>query len=132
MISTIKWINKARKVKVAEPIPILPIWSAKMANFSCKGVSSSSFWSFDLLIPYLLFLPIARTIIKPVPYITLEPETKKGLLLTPALKSSLWIWSVYPVTELSSVDILFPLKMIPSTLIISPVYTWTTSPTKSS
>lgn len=60
-----------------------------MANFSCKGVSSSSFWSFDLLIPYLLFLPMASTIIKPVPYITLEPETKKGLLLTPALKSSL-------------------------------------------
>lgn len=36
------------------------------------------------------------------------------------------------MTELSSVDILFPLKMIPSTLMISPVYTWTTSPTKSS
>ena len=121
MISMIKWINKARKVKVADPIPILPIWSANTANFSCRGVSSSSFWSFDLLMPYLLFLPIASTIMNPVPYITLEPETKKGLLLTPTLKSYLWIWSVSPVTELSSVDILFPLKMIPSTLIIYPV-----------
>lgn len=100
MISIIKWINKAKKVKVADPIPILPIWSAKTANFSCKGVSSSSFWSFDLFIPYLLFLPMARTIINPVPSITLEPDTKKGLLLTPTLKSYLWIWSVYPVTEL--------------------------------
>ena len=93
-MSTIKWPSNARKVKVADPIPILPIWSANIPNFSCKGVSSSSFWSFDLLIPYRLFLPIASTIINPVPSITLEPDTKKGLLLTPTLKSYLWIWSV--------------------------------------
>ncbi len=63
---------------------------------------------------------------------TLEPETKNGLLLTPTLKSYLWTWSVSPVTELSSVDILFPLNTIPSTEIIYPVSTWTTSPTNNS
>lgn len=92
--SIIKWINKAANVNVADPIPIFPIWSAKIANFYCNGVSSSYFCNFDLLIPYLLFLPIANTIINPVPYITLDPEIKNGLLFTLGLKSYLWIWSV--------------------------------------
>lgn len=70
------------------------------------------------MIPYLLFLPIAKTIINPVPSVTLEPDIKKGLLLTLYLKSYLWIWSLYPVIELSSVDSLLPLTIIPSTLII--------------
>jgi hypothetical protein len=87
-------MSNAKNVRVADPIPILPIWSAKPASFSWRGVSSSYFWSFDLLIPYLLFLPMARTIMYPVPSMTFEPETRKGLLLTPTLKSSLWIWSV--------------------------------------
>jgi hypothetical protein len=122
-MSTIKWISKAKKVSVADPIPSLPIWLAKTSSFSWSGVSSSYFWSFDLLIPSRLFLPMASTIMNPVPSMTFEPEIKKGLLFTPALKSSLWIWSVSPVIEDSSVDILLPLKMIPSTLMISPVST---------
>ncbi len=131
MMSTIKWIKRARNVRVADPIPILPIWSANIASFYCKGVSSSYFWSFDLLIPSRLFFPIASTIINPVPYMTFEPDIKKGLLFTLGLKSSLWIWSVSPLIELSSVDIFLVLKIMPSTLIISPVSTCTTSPTNS-
>lgn len=64
-------------VAAADTIPTWPIWSAKIVNFCCNGVSYSYFCNTTLSFPYWECVPTANTSIAPVPSLTLEPEIRK-------------------------------------------------------
>lgn len=130
--STSRCINKARKVIAAAPIPSTPIWSAKSASLSSRGVLSDSCCRVFLSLFYTVFTPTVNTNIFPVPSTTLVPETKKQLLFLLLSKESFLIVWVSPVIALSSRLSLFDSSTTPSTDIIYPVAIWTTSPTNSS
>ena len=140
--------NKTQPIKIAIKYPKSPIRFDNSFNCFLSGVklasspssSSSSLFpplelSKALLAPSKVLSPTAATIIFPYPSTTWDPENTKGqVYFCPFCSNPLTfhIISDSPVTGDSSIPALASPKTNPSTLIISPILSFNTSPTRTS
>eukprot|EP00732_Lithocolla_globosa_P001644 Lithocolla_globosa_v1_NODE_856_length_3177_cov_20.386611.p2 type:complete len:145 gc:universal NODE_856_length_3177_cov_20.386611:2143-2577(+) len=117
-------INRITSITIAAASPSLPMFSARSPSFTCSGVSSLSVRKPIMVFPLKEFSPTAITIICPKPSNTLVPDSRNGSSESPFLMASL-----SPVIPLSSHLMLCPSKNTPSAHRMSPVSTYTISPT---